>query len=77
MENSKAIATCRGSKYEVVLKQQNDSNVWAVTYVDRGVRASFSESELSVKYCVDVFRNHGGPHYLSIPPKDSEMHLQK
>ena len=77
MENSKAIATCRGSKYEVVLKQHFDNGDWAVTYVDGGVRASFSESELSVKYCVDVFRNHGGPHYLSKPLTYSGIHRQK
>ena len=47
MENSKAIATCRGSKYEVVLKQHFDNGDWVVTYVDGGVRASFNESELS------------------------------
>ena len=47
MENSKAIATCRGSKYEVVLKQHFDNGDWVVTYVDEGVRPSFSESDLS------------------------------
>ena len=57
MENSKAIATCRGSKHEVVLKQHYDNGDWVVTYVDGGVRASFGESALLAYRDDEVYWN--------------------